>query len=200
MLRQDINLYTSLKKPEIKSEFISWQQYLLILLGLLIIFCLMVIYAFWNLHLLNQKGQQLDHEINALQNRFFSLKKQFPAFFFSTEVKTSITQLQQELAFQQHLLRTITQRTSYAKILEGLSTAIIPQVWLQDITINKSGTEIILKGRSLTADKVHQFTANIQHNPTFISYTSNLKEIGHTTENQTVPSLSFQINLTKKLT
>lgn len=199
MFRQEINLYQFFKAPPPVTSFLNWRIFWLTNLAFFIMFLLMALYSVYELHHLKTRKIEMAQEIQSLQSKFFNIKKNYPAFFFSQDAEKTIEQMKHDLVVEQALLASIAKRMPFSEALIAFSRTITPNVWLTEIAINKGSDEIILKGHSLSMDSMQLFLTNLIKDALFKDYSINISRVENPTQKDvTTGILNFEINLTKK--
>ena len=161
-------------------------------------FIILYLHSLWSISALEHKKVNEMKKINALQKKFFSLKTNYPQIFFSSDINQSIMQLKRELRIQQEILKNITNQVSFSQNLLALSRMIVPNVWLTEIMIDKSGQVIILKGNSIGAQNFHAFLQNLSQDNFFSKYTLNINNMEDTSKMVSNGTLTFEVSMAKK--
>ncbi len=194
MLRQNINLYRPQYSALQTAGVLSWHRLLLCISIFTAWMCILVIYSVIDNYFLRTALTDAQTQERRLQNNFLELKNHYPQLFFTKDVNESVNALQKELSSQASIIESITNHTAFSQYLSGLSLTIVPNVWLTQIDIDKSGQLITLKGKSLSMDALHDFLKNLLADKTFAQLALNLNNI----ENDATQNVSFEIELSKK--
>lgn len=198
MLRQEINLYQSFKSPTPVTDFLTWKK--LQLSNIFFIFLLFLVYlsSLWNVHSLKTKKVDMQIQLDTLQKKFTQIKSTYPPLFFSQDINQSLNQLQQELVTKEKTLDSITNQIPFSNKLIALSETIIPNVWLTNITILKSGQEIILKGKSTRMENLHSFLGNVSNEKIFSGFGLHINDIENASKDTVSKNINFEISIEKK--
>jgi hypothetical protein len=78
--------------------------------------------------------------------------------------------------------------TKFSSFLESFSQAVIPGIWLTEITIAQSGHEISLKGHALRALEVQQFLLQLKQQSLFANLAFDILQL-----NDQPPPISFEV-------
>ena len=153
---QQVNLYQSIlrKQEKIFSAKTLLQGNLIVLLGLVLLYGYTVVQTRNMQAQLSQVEQQRDNQIKQLAE----LAKQFPPKAKDGSLQVRIEQQQAELAHKRKLLTAVTQLgldgdTGFSEHLSGLARQDLPQLWLQQITLQQ-GQQVELGGSAYLPEEV----------------------------------------------
>lgn len=199
MLRQEINLYRAFEKPKPAANFLTWKRFGQYHVVIFVLLCIIYLYSSWQVHYLSSQKTALQQEADELQTKFFNIKKQFPALFFTQDINQSVTLLKQELEAQKKLLQSLVTPVPFSQDLIGLASVIVPDVWLTQINVTSSGNEILIKGKSLNMSSIQTFYGNLLREKTFTGFTINLDDVSTPDKTDKDGNLLFQLSMTKRV-
>lgn len=197
MLQQEINLYRFFKPSQTLAVFLTWKQLWLANLAVIGLFILVYLFSLLDIAHLESKKIDMDNQVKALQENFFQVKNSYPPLFFSSDVNQSISHLQDDLATEERVLSTITNRIPFSNELVAFAEAIIPDVWLTSIDISTNGKAITMKGQSMSMENLHKFLENLLHENIFSGFSLNVNNIENLDKNNKNGNLNFEISLVK---
>jgi Tfp pilus assembly protein PilN len=126
----------------------------------------MAVVVWWQKSVLNDEQTRTNNardDLDAVLTQIAELSQQLP----STPHIVDIPQLQQQLQERQAFLAQLQQKNTIQKgfspVLKQLSDAAVTSIWLTDIHAD-AGT-LILKGETLTPDKMPDWLVQLQNGP-----------------------------------
>jgi hypothetical protein len=196
MLQQEINLYRHYEETSAHADFLIARRFWIF--NAIVVISLLIIYFFsiFQLFYMRHREKNLEITLAKSKDEFNKIKSGMPQLFFNKDVNEAVKSMRSEVAAQKKIIEILSRNVPFSKILTALSEAIIPDVWLSSISIQKNGEDIILKGNTI-GTKVDEFLDSIEKNKLFTSYHIKLDEVKNSnTESQDI-RLSFVITLVK---
>ncbi|EKD71875.1 MAG: hypothetical protein ACD_46C00080G0010 [uncultured bacterium] len=195
MFRQEVNLYQTFEDPIAPITPITWKQMWII--NTIFLFSLIIITFsnYWHINTLKKTKIELLKKVQETQAAFYKIKSTYPSVFFSRDVAQSIEKMEREILAREKLLQKTANHGLFSQQLEAFSTAIVPNVWLTEITLSKSGDHIIIKGQSQSAAEMQQFIMHLTSEKIFSTYALSVKTIEDNTKTEAKGDLLFELNL-----
>ncbi len=141
--------------------------------------------------------KNLQTHLIAYQTEFKKLKESYPQLFFSENIDESVANLKKQMAAQQKIIEILSKHAPFSEILLGISRTIIPNVWLNTMTIDKNGELIVLNGESIGMNQLNDYLQSVKTYKIFDSYTVVVHEVKNKDVNDTSVPLTFVINMAK---
>ena len=197
MLKQTVNLYRAFKAPKPAENFLTWKRYRMLIIAFFAWFILLAVISLVKILSLDHEKSALLTQISQLQKEFLKIKATYPQVFFNEDASKVIEKLQLDVDTKAKILREISHNLPFSQILIGLAQEIVPNVWLTQIEITKSGKQIALKGNSIDTDNLQKFINNLLKNKLFSTYNINVTNVEKSTEKDN-SQISFELNLQGK--
>lgn len=198
MLRQQVNLYRYFQAPPVAASFLTWKRFCQLNLFMFCFFVLSYFFSVWENYYLTNKKISLEQNIKILQEKFIAVKSTYPELFFSQDVSESVNKLKKELETQTRIISILVKRQPFSNDLIAFAKAIVPNVWLSRITIDKNGDEITLDGKSTNMKTLQLFLENLLNNKTFDGYVINIRQVENAAKGDKENNVTFEIGITKK--
>jgi type IV pilus assembly protein PilN len=149
-----VNLLTQERQQARKPSRLQFGQKLTVACSLILIAAAVAIgWRYWTLR---EESAQLDAEIATAQNettRLHSIIEQVQQF------EQRRTQLQQRVALIEQLRRD---QTGPVHMLDQISRALPPMVWLRTLRQEEDGASVTIEGRGTTLTGLSDFVANLE--------------------------------------
>src|SRR5438128_1294146 len=85
-LKQDINLFESFKAPPPLPSFLTWKVFCISIVFFIFYFMVLMMVSWADTYNLSKEKMALIEQAKQLETNFYSLKNQYPSFFFSKDV------------------------------------------------------------------------------------------------------------------
>jgi Tfp pilus assembly protein PilN len=200
MMKQSINLYYLLPQYLIvRLPAMRMMQ----LCGLILVMLMGIWgYDYWSLQSLHGDLRKAKTHQTTLIQQVAELKQKYMNDPEIVHLSQQVLVLQHEQQIKEYILNTLQQRASqgFSVYLDALAEQIVPNVWLTQIEMNKTG-EIIIMGRAFTLELITQFIENLKNDARFAKKEFDLSKveqgsIGEENPKQSIPqSLSFMLTM-----
>ena len=197
MLRQEINLYRHFEPPRTQADLLSWKRYWILNIGVFVFFTVIYIFAYVENIYLKQRLKQAQVALATYQTEFQKLKNTFPQLFFNKDINEAVKSMKNEVAAQQEIIAILSKHAPFSEDLIALSRSIVPNVWLENISIQKNGEDITIKGNTL-GSYIDEFLAQINKDQLFSKYNVALSDAKNKSVDAQNVKLSFEIRMVKK--
>ncbi len=195
MLRQEINLYRQFTAPVTDATYFTWKRYWLLNIIFAIIMVVVFIASMMQTIYLRHEADTLQVKIAHFKEDFTKLKSSFPQLFFSENIGDSVSSLKRQMDAQQKIISILSKHSPFSGVLQGLSRSIIRNVWLNSITISKSGEMIVLDGHSIGMSNINDYINALNNDKSFDQYTVVVNEVKNMDVHDPNIRLTFQINM-----
>jgi len=159
-MRQQINLYQDIliDKPEPLQSRHAWLAVLAVLVCLVVI----ALYGARQVTQLRTQKVELTQQIESDRQRVALLEKEHPEVHKNVLLEETITRLEREIRGQQQALDYFSRQDMESNAhmlasLEGLARNPLKGVWLNRVRIFERGEDVVLAGRSMSADLVPDY-------------------------------------------
>ncbi len=159
-MRQQINLYQDIliDKPEPLQSRHAWLAVLAVLVCLVVI----ALYGARQVTQLRTQKVELTQQIESDRQRVALLEKEHPEVHKNVLLEETITRLEREIRGQQQALdyfprQDMESNAHMLASLEGLARNPLKGVWLNRVRIFERGEDVVLAGRSMSADLVPDY-------------------------------------------
>ena len=197
MLRQEINLITSLAKPETDSELFTWKRFLIANVIFTVLMIILLISSVLETHRLKNKLKIAENTMMQNQEKFQQMKNKLPQFLFGDNISEAVINMNKEMAMQKKIIAILASSSHFSQNLVALSRTIIPDVWLTKIYIAKNGAIIDLEGNSIGMDNLNEYIARLNKDNLLSPYEVTIKKIGNADVKNPKAKLSFELNMEK---
>lgn len=197
MLNQQINLYSHFEKPKTDAEFLTWKRYWISNILFAILMVIIFMFSITENSLLKKKLQLSNTELISFQSQFQKIKGSYPQFFFGEKIDDAVSNLKKEMAAQKKIIGILTSHNPFSQNLIALSQTIVPNVWLTEISIRKSGNDIMLIGESIGMKNMQDFITRLDKNTIYGPYSTSLKNVNNKDVKNPETRLSFELNMVK---
>lgn len=188
-MQQQINLYHYLSR---KSKFFLTLEMAITLscLFLLLLF-VNLLYELWNKHELTAQVKKSNATFIQTQQHLITLLKQYPSIDIK-DLEKSVQDLQADLIAKAKVFDLLVENARFASYLTGLANAVVPGVWLVDISFSNHMPHISLRGHALQPEQTQQFIEKLMQQATFFDMTFELQELTQAMSEQD-SSINFYI-------
>lgn len=188
---QVINLYDAIPKPSgwdltLRQVIFSYSLFTLLLLTFTFV-------ILWQKHKLTAQFDHLNVEASHNQQQLNLLLQEYPINDLN-ELKKTIGLLQKEYEDKKMVIDLLSHNANFSSYLLALGYAIVPGVWLTQISFDRGEDKILLRGYALEAALLEQFYSRLQNQPSFSSLKFEINEI-----KQTSYPASFYITAKKRI-
>src|SRR5579862_4716337 len=195
MLKQQINLYLPFIAARPPTALLTWNQFWISQVLVLMLLIATYFYSIGNLFYLSKEQKQAAQSETFLQKKFYALKEQYPALFFSQNVAQTLNLMQKNIESEKKFLNDLTPHTPFSQKLLALSRVIVPNVWLTNIIISNVDQTMVLKGQTLSSEYLQSLLTNIAHENTFANDVFSVNNVENL--NNKEGALAFEITIMK---
>ena len=176
---------------------LSWKRYWILNIGVFVFFTVIYIFAYVENIYLKQRLKQAQVALATYQTEFQKLKNTFPQLFFNKDINEAVKSMKNEVAAQQEIIAILSKHAPFSEDLIAVSRSIVPNVWLENISIQKNGEDITIKGNTL-GSYIDEFLAQINKDQLFSKYNVALSDAKNKSVDAQNVKLSFEIRMVKK--
>jgi hypothetical protein len=188
-MQQQINLYDFL--PKKKTNYLTNKNVWLAYTVFILLLCLFHLTELWQKHSLTSQLNTLTSGVVLQQLKLTELMQKYPETDLAN-LNADIIKLQIEDEKKSQLIDLLSPYAHFSAYLEGLGHAIVPGVWLTQITFDRGENKIALKGYTLQPKLLASFYSQLEKQPIFYNLTFELNAI----KQKTFPA-SFYITAKK---
>lgn len=173
-MRQQINLYRFLP---IERQW-RFTKEMLIIFYSVFFFLLMAnyFYELWGRHNLVKQFEQSSAALIKAQAHIAAITKQY-TFIDLTDLTGSLKKLQDDLVNQQKIESALETKLKFSAYLGALSQAVVPGIWLSEISFSASERTVTLKGHALQASSTQVFLNKLSEQPVFKDFRFKLEDL-----------------------
>lgn len=196
MFRQEINLYHYFETPRTSGNLLTWKRYWLLNMAVFVLLTIIYLASMIENTYLANKAKELHLQSASYQTEFQKLKSSLPQLFFNKNTEEAVKSMRSELAAQKEILAILSRHEPFSEVLASFSRSIVPNLWLTNISIQKNGDEITVKGNSV-GNNVDEFIAKIDQDKLLKNFNVKLNNVKNNDVTDANTKLTFEITMTR---